>query len=109
SNEDAYAQPVNEYLTIYRSMDGDWPVGCKIKGVVRILVIALQKFMGPGVVSHPTMSSFVLGSMAFGQRAEMTEHHVLCELGEATRDIYVDLGAADQMGVKVEENELQPA
>ncbi len=58
TNEDCYAQRVNELLTVYLSMQTRKVVGCKIKGVRHIIENSLESFF----TTKERLSSFVPGA-----------------------------------------------
>ncbi len=102
-DEDHYAERVDELLTVYRSMkDRNRLVGCKIKGVSRILEtlgsFAVSIHDGNGQI---LLGPLFLGSMALARNPSLKNDQERRsryeEVRLATRDVWLD------------ESELQPA
>jgi hypothetical protein len=92
SREDFYAHRENDLLTIYLSMLTHKPVGCKIKGVNRVIMDKLATFFSSVAKTPPTLGSLVLASRALvKQDADHTESKYFAEVGEATRDVLLDI------------------
>lgn len=68
SNERCYAKRINELLTIYMTMEGDRPVGCKIKGVRQLILNRFGR-----LVKSPegtALKSLMLGGLALSREVE---------------------------------------
>jgi hypothetical protein len=92
--DEHYAERVDELLTIYLSMDGDELIGCKIKGVRRILD-TLGKF-GVEVSGQDMQLSFLFlpgASMLEDERRKRYE-----EIGAHTRDIRLNPSELQPVG-----------
>jgi hypothetical protein len=96
SNERCHAKRINELLTVYVSVESDKAIGCKIKGVRRLILSRFGK-----LVRSPQgadLKSLILGGMALSREVE--EHP--------------ESGSFDEIadlieGILVEEGELQQA
>jgi hypothetical protein len=95
-NDEAYAERVDEVLTVYRAIESRELVGCKIKGVRR-LVENLRNF---GVSIAPDDGSIRLNLLVLSAASVIPPHgmrHYYEEMGRFTRDVSLDA------------RELQPA
>jgi|SRR5579864_6089877 len=87
-SDEAYSQRVDDLLTVYKSKQTDKLVGCKIKGVIRLL----ERLKNFGFALSPEGESLKLNLLflsALGERPA-TVHHYYEELGRYTREAVVD-------------------
>ena len=90
--DDCYAHREDDLLTVYLSMRTHKPVGCKIKGVNRVILNELPSFFSSAAKNQPTLGSLVLASRALVKSdPDYTESEYFAEIGEATRDVLLDV------------------
>lgn len=89
-NDEAYSERVDDLLTIYKSIESQELVGCKIKGVRR-LIKRLENF---GFAIRPERENISLNLLFLSAATErpVTVHHYYEELGRFARDIPLPSG-----------------
>ena len=85
-DEDHYAERVDELLTVYRSMENHELIGCKIKGVSRILD-TLGRF-GVEVEDGEMRMSFLFLSGALNPDGDRRRWYE--EIGSRTKEILIN-------------------
>lgn len=87
-NDEAYSERVDDLLTVYKSIATDELVGCKVKGITRLL----DRLKSFGLVVEPEGEDVRLNLLFFSAAFERpaTVHRYYEELGRFTKDVSVD-------------------
>ncbi len=88
TNEDCYARRLNSLLTVFLSMETNKVIGCKVKGVKRVILPRYRSFLMHG----QTISSLALAGMAACEEVfdENASEDYVEQMGEITNEVPFD-------------------
>lgn len=86
--DEAFAERVDDLLTVYRSMETKEPVGCKIKGVRRLFETLRNFGVSIEPEDHSLRFSLLFLTAAYNRPAEF--RHYYEEMGRFTKDVSLD-------------------